>query len=219
MLSEDEPPRVPAGYPSDLIVMASTDGCNLRGTSRPSTIAQMRRALLCLVLLASPAFAEDPKGPNAEGEYGGVQPGEGKKPDAPKKPKKPVRKGTLSWIGFETKNGGSEVFFQSVAPFEVNQRVDKGAVVVTLAGLSKLGHNTWRPIDTRFFETPIARIAAKKKGKGVEVRIAFKTGTSAAQGSVRTATEADGMYYAYLSFAGGSPAATNKDQPVTEPEK
>ena len=47
----------------------------------------MRHALLCLVLLASPAFAEDPKGPNPEGDYGGVQPGQGKKPE-PKKAKK-----------------------------------------------------------------------------------------------------------------------------------
>ena len=171
--------------------------------------------------MATPAFAEDPKGPNVEGEYGGVQPGEGKKTDAPKKAKKPPPKGTLSWIGFETKNGGSEVFFQSIAPFEVNQRVDKGVVVVTLSGLSKLGHNTWRPIDTRFFDTPLSRITAKKKGKAVEVRIAFKTSKGASQGSVRTATEADGMYYAYVSFAGGSPAGDKDPEkgPVTAPDK
>ena len=175
----------------------------------------MRRALLCLVLLGSPAFAEDTKvpstTPNAEGEYGGVQPGEGKKPEAAKKPKKAPKKGTLSWIGFETKNGGSEVFFQSVAAFEVNQRVDGSAVIVTLSGLSKLGHNTWRPIDTRFFETPIARIQAKKKGKGIEVRVAFKNGNKAAQASVRSSTEADGMYYAYLTFAGGGTTTSTKD--------
>ncbi|HEY5944787.1 MAG TPA: hypothetical protein VIV40_04820 [Kofleriaceae bacterium] len=176
----------------------------------------MRRALLCLVLLASPAFAQDGKGgaPNPEGEYGGVQPGQAKKAEPTKKAKKAPPKGTLSWIGFETKDGGSQVFFQSIAPFEVSQRVDNGVLVVTLSGLTKLGHNTWRPIDTRFFETPIARVSAKKKGKAIEVRIAFKTAKEAAQGSVRTATEADGMYYAYLSFAGGSPAAATK-----EPEK
>jgi hypothetical protein len=174
----------------------------------------MRRALLCLVLLAGPAFAEDPKGPNAEGDYGGVQPGEAKKPEPSKKPKKPPPKGTLSWIGFETKDSSSDVFFQSVAAFEVSQRIDKGTLVVTLSGLSKLGHNTWRPIDTRFFDTPLSRITAKKKGKGIEVRIAFKDAKEATQGSVKTATEADGMYYAYLSFAGGSSTATSR-----EPEK
>lgn len=176
----------------------------------------MRRALLCLVLLASPAFAEDPvAGPNAEGEYGGVQPGQAKKPEPTKKPRRPPPKGTLSWIGFETKDGGSEVFFQSAAPFQVSQRVSQGAVVITLSGLTRLGHNTWRPIDTRFFDTPIAGITARKKGRTVEVRVAFKTAKEAAQGTVRTATEADGMYYAYVTFAGGggSGAATTTEEP------
>jgi hypothetical protein len=172
----------------------------------------MRRALLCLVLLANPAFAEDAKGPNPEGEYGGVQPGQVKKPDPTKKSKKPPAKGTLSWIGFETRDGSSDVFFQSIAGFQVTQRVDGSTVVVTLNGLSKLGHNTWRPIDTRFFDTPIARITAKKKGRNIEVRIAFKNGKAASQGSLRTETEADGMFYAYLSFAGGgSTGGTMKD--------
>jgi hypothetical protein len=178
----------------------------------------MRRALMfVLVLMASPpALAGDPTGQNAEGEYGGVQPGQTKKPEpaANKKAKKPPPKGTLSWIGFESKDGGSDVFFQSVAPFEVSQRVENGTLVVGLS-LSKLGHNTGRPIDTRFFDTNVSRVTAKKKGKGIEVRIAFKDAKGAAQGSLRTATEADGMYYAYLSFAGGggSTGGGDKDTP------
>ncbi len=177
----------------------------------------MRRALLCLVLLAGPAFAQEAKGPNAEGTYGGVQPGEVHKPE-PGKKKRPPPKGTLSWIGFETKDGSSEVFFQSVAPFQVSQRVENGTVVVTLKGLRKLGHNTWRPIDTRFFDTPLARIAAKKKGKAIEVRIAFKNAKDATQGSVRTATEADGMFYAYLTFAGGGSASGSAAEEPDAPE-
>ncbi|NVB81075.1 MAG: hypothetical protein HOV81_21950 [Kofleriaceae bacterium] len=167
----------------------------------------MRRAFLILALasVAQPAFAQEAAPTKVEGEYGGVQPGE--KPAAPsKKPKKLPKKGTLSWIGFETKDGGSQVFLQSVAPFEVSQHVENGTLVVNLSGVSRLGQNTWRPIDTRFFDTSLSRIVAKKKGKGIEVRIAFKDAKDAAQGTLRTATEADGMYYAYLSFAGGAPA-------------
>jgi hypothetical protein len=149
---------------------------------------------LAIVLLASPALAEDAKGPHQEGDYGGVQPGH-----KPEKPKKLPAKGTLSWVGFEPKNGTSEVFFQSVAPFDVSQHLDKGVLVVDLA-LTRLGQNTWRPIDTRYFETPIARITAKRGRKGVEVRIAFKDAKDAKQGTLRTATEADGLYYAYLDF-------------------
>jgi len=171
--------------------------------------------MFVMVLVASPAWADDPKQQNVEGEYGGVQPGQSKKPEptAAKKAKKPPPKGTLSWIGFETKDGGSNVFFQSVAPFEVSQRVEGGTLVVGLSGLSKLGQNTWRPIDTRFFDTSVSRVTAKKKGKAIEVRIAFKDPKGASQGSLRTATEADGMYYAYLSFAGGGGTTGTKDTP------
>ena len=182
----------------------------------------MRRVLVLVLLLGAGglALADEPK---PEGEYGGVQPAVGKA-EAAKKPKRPAPKGTLSWIGFEVKDGGSEVFFQSAAAFEVSQRIDKGVLVVTLGGLSRLGHNIWRPIDTRFFETPLSRIVARKKGRGVEVRIAFKNAKGASQAGVRTGNEADGMYYAHLTFGGGAaqsePEAPEKtDKPAEKTDK
>jgi len=149
---------------------------------------------------------------HTEGEYGGVTPG------VPGKPEKKVKatKGTLSWIGFEAKNGGAEIFFQSVGPFDITQHVE-GSVLVVNLGLSRLGQNTWREVDARFFDTPVARIVARHvgaarasksgpgHGAGIEVRISFKDKT-AHEGSLRNATESDGMYYAYLSLAGGGTA-------------
>jgi hypothetical protein len=164
----------------------------------------MRLLPLVLVFASSSVLAQ----PHPEGQYGGVQPGH-----KPEKPKRPPAKGTLSWVGFTPKDGTSEIFLQSVAPFELQQHVDKGVLVVDL-NLTRLSQNTWRPIDTRFFDTPIARITAKKVRKGVEVRVAFKNPKDAAQGTVRTATEADGFYYAYLDFAGGgAPPAAATDEP------
>jgi len=179
----------------------------------------MRAALLAVLLLASPAFAD---GPHHEGDYGGVQPGETHAPEggpggAHGKRHKP-RKGTLSWIGFEAKEGGAEVFFQSVAPFQVDQRVEKGTLVVHLSGLRRLGHNVGRPIDTHFFDNPLALIKARRGGRhgGIDVRITFKDPKTAGQASLRTATEADGMFYAYLSFAAPAPSSAGT---VDEPEK
>jgi hypothetical protein len=148
--------------------------------------------------------AVSPVATHGEGDYSGVKPGV-----APTKPKRPPPKGTLSWIGFEAKNGGAEIFLQSVAPFEVAQHVENGALVVDLGGLDKLGQNTWREVDARFFDTPIARMTAKHVGAshghkaGLEVRITFKNAKDAHEGSLRSANEADGMYYQYLSFGGG----------------
>ena len=163
-----------------------------------------------------------PNGPHGEGEYGGVKPGVLPRADNGKKPKRMPSKGTLSWIGFEAKGGGAEVFLQSVAAFEVAQHVEGSTLVVDLGGLDKLGQNTWRDVDTRFFEQPLARITAKRVGAArgthphpteVEVRITFKNPKDAQQGQLRAATEADGMYYQYLSFVGTGTTAVPKSPP------
>lgn len=177
------------------------------------------RAFWMVLLLAGTAVAQpkaEPQGPHREGEYGGVVPGV--KPDTKdgKKAKKPT-KGTLSWIGFEAKDGGAQLFFQSVAPFEMSQRVEGSTLVVTLS-LSRLGQNTWRQVDTRYFDNPLSMIVAKKKKKGIEVRITFKNPKDAKEGSARTSTEADGMYYAYLSFPEGTPDA-NAPKPADDVER
>ena len=181
-----------------------------------------------ILLLAAPAYAD--RSPHKEGEYGGVTPGEAQPRDTAAKPARPHRpppKGTLTWIGFEAKDGGAEVFFQSVAPFVVTQRVE-GATLVVHLSLTRLGHNTWRQVDTRFFDNPLSGIVARTvgaaratkdraaHGAGIEARIAFKSAKDAREAAVRTATEPDGMYYAYLKFPEGTepPAAA----PAAPPE-
>ena len=47
------------------------------------------------------------------------------------------------------------------------------------------------------------------RGAGITVRITFKNPKDAREGTLRTATEADGMYYAYLSFPEGTPVASD----------
>lgn len=163
--------------------------------------------LLAGTAVAQPTQAIEAKGPHKEGEYGGVTPGVRPETKEGKKAKKPT-KGTLSWIGFEAKDGGAQLFFQSVAPFEMSQRVEGSTLIVTLS-LTKLGRNTWRQIDTRYFDNPLSMVTAKlaKKKKAIDVRITFKNPKDAKEGAARTSTEADGMYYAYLSFPEGTPDA------------
>jgi hypothetical protein len=153
--------------------------------------------------------AVTPGATHAEGEYGGVEPGHG----APKHMKAPP-KGTLAWVGFEAKGGSTELFFQSIAAFEVTQHLDGNTLVVDLGGLTKLGQNTWRQLDTRFFDTPISKIVAGYgKSRAIEVRVTFKNPKEAAQAQMRTATEGDGYFYAYLTFGGGgAPSAQNPEK-------
>ncbi|MBA3452121.1 MAG: hypothetical protein H0T42_03370 [Deltaproteobacteria bacterium] len=176
----------------------------------------MRLAMTLVLLLAGPALAQNP--PHREGEYGGVAPGQTARPDpgAKPKPKRLPPRGTLSWIGFEAKDGGAQVFFQSVAPFTATQRVDGATLIVSL-DLQKLAGNTWRPVDTRFFDNPLSSIVAKATrargaNKRVEVKIRFKNPKDAREATVRTQAEADGMHYVYLTFPEG---ADGGQAPVT----
>lgn len=188
----------------------------------------MRRALL-LLALAGPAAADS--GTHREGEYGGVVPGQKPDPAArPGKPAKPPPKGTLSWVGFEAKDGGAQVFFQSIAPFEVQQHLEGGTLVAHL-NLTRLGQNTWRQVDTRFFDNPLSGIVARAvgptratktrpaRGAGIDVRLTFKNPKDAREGVLRTATEPDGMFYAYLAFPEGADAAAKAAVKPSEPEK
>ncbi|HTJ44741.1 MAG TPA: hypothetical protein VL463_21695, partial [Kofleriaceae bacterium] len=156
-----------------------------------------------------------------EGEYGGVTPGEKPaQPDTAKpKHKRPPPKDELTWIGFQAKDGGGgELFFQAPAQFTVTQHVEKGMVVVTLSGLRRQVKNARRPLDTRYFDTSIARVTARPRGsKGIEVRIAFKSPKDAHEAQVRTATEPDGMFYAYLDFGAGGRVDVKPSEP-SEPD-
>ena len=175
--------------------------------------------------MAGPALAQTP---HKEGDYGGVIPGQTARPEpgAKPKPKRMPARGTLSWIGFEAKDGGAQVFFQAAASFVVTQRVEGATLIVSL-DLQRLGANTWRYVDTRFFDNPLSLIVAKPtrargSGKRVEVKIKFKNPKDAREGTMRAATEADGLHYVYLTFPegadGGKPAGNGPAKPGAEPE-
>ena len=197
---------------------------NLRRAPSGRYDRAMRRVLaLVLFLAAAPlARADAPKSaPHDTGDYGGVVPGQTHKDEGKAKHRHHTpKKGELSWIGFQARDGASQVFLQSVAPFDVTQHVEHGTLIVRLAGLDRLGQNTWRPIDTRYFDTPLERIVARKiggshaHGRGIELQITFKHPSDAAQAQLRSATEADGYYYSYLTFGGA-----NDTQPAADPEK
>lgn len=187
------------------------------------------RSALAILLLAAPVYADEL---HREGQYGGVTPGE-VQPHAPSskpaRPRHPPPRGTLTWIGFSARDGGAEVFFQSIAPFEVSQRLEGSALVVHL-GLTRLGPNTWRQVDTRYFDNPLSGIVARAvgaaratkgrpaHGAGIDVRIAFKSPKDAREAGVRTATEPDGMSYAYLTFPEGAEAHPAAPATLQEPE-
>ena len=100
-----------------------------------------------------------------------------------------------------------------------------------MGGPSGLSNQSRRTIDTRYFDNPLSAINAHPVGaaraskagpahaSGIEVRLTFKNPKDAHEAQVRTATESDGMFYTYLTFAEGADAAANAppatDAPAT----
>jgi hypothetical protein len=177
--------------------------------------------VLAGALVAAPVAAQPAEGGEVrkEGQYAGVKPGVGLD-----KPTRAPKKKSLLWVGFTAKDGGgSELFFRAVEPFGVSQRVEGKTLIVVLEGLKSQARNTRRPLDTRFFESSIARVTTRKVGArrarkgvaghpaGIEVRITFKDARDLREGNLRTDTGADKMFYAYLGFGPGSePAAATQ---------
>jgi len=94
-----------------------------------------------------------------------------------------------------------------------------------------MGANTWRTVDTRFFDNPLSFVQARQvgatratktrpaRGSGIDVRITFKNPKDAREGTLRAAAaDADGMFYAYLGFPEGTDTG-GKPTTVSDPER
>lgn len=156
--------------------------------------------------------------PRKEGEYGGVRPGQ--RPRAQEgKAARPPRPGTVSWLGFSAQGQTATVWVQAAGELAWAQRVEGRTLIVSFDGVKALARNVVRPIDTRYFDGPVARVSMGKvkarkahKGQparraGVELRIEFENASEAREAAARTAVEADGLWYLYLEVSGAGEAA------------
>lgn len=212
---------------------------------RPKKCSLARQARRATILLAAAALAagvsearaqqrmptadearsrDEPKAPapHAEGEYGGVVPG--------KSPFRKRRRDTMTWIGFQPRaDGSSLLFIQLTNELSYEQEVDKGFLVIRLAGAKYGDKNSRRRLDVRFFDTLLAQVTSKrvparrareagKGGKarpaqraGIEVRVEFKDRKDARPGTASLRTDKDG--FSYLLFEFGPPAQTGGASP------
>jgi hypothetical protein len=180
-----------------------------------------------LAALAGPASGQGKvalgnTGQSRVGEYSGVEP----EKDAPPRPRPRHGKFPLvTWIGFQPQDGGSSrVFIQLDRDVTHHESVRGDVLVISLDGARYANTNARRPLDTRFFETAVARIttqpARRKKGargSGVEVAIHFKNAGDARGLEPAKNIGKDGMVY--LMFEVGPPgAAPAKASSADEPE-
>ena len=176
-----------------------------------------RRILLIALSIAAPlpvlAFAQQGGSSHADvaptrdvGAYGGVTPpGSGSPPRervAKRVPTKRRGVQVVTWPGFQpTPNGGSRFFLQLTGNAETESRATAGRFELTIKNARTHVRNTRRPLETRFFNTPVTRAQLKSKGRRDLVMI-FELRAPAAP-TVRTQRGESGYQFLYVEFPPG----------------
>ena len=190
-------------------------------TGFPSTRLLVIAGLACVLSPATPAVAQSPlavpsplersageAGPtpasapaSAGQKYDGVVPNSTAKNPLPSAPD---GGSYLVWTGFQMTATGSQVFLQTTRQVELDRgKWSKSAMTILLRGCRIHMANNRRKIDTRFFATPVSSVAAKQKGRDVEIRIALREPASA---DPRNQAGPDGTQFVVLDFPPGKAA-------------
>ncbi len=188
----------------------------LLGIALPGVTAAQQRRPDAKTVRSQPAQKA-----HKEGEYGGVVPGKSTH-------KAGKRKNTLSWIGFQPKEGGAaQVFIQLSNEVPYEQTVVEGILVVKLTGARYRSRNARRRLDLRFFESALRLITSKRVSKrrarknrpartaGIEIRIQFKNPSDARVPTATMRSEKDGFTYLLLDF---DPPAGSGSISISDPE-
>jgi hypothetical protein len=159
-----------------------------------------------------------PPAPRAAGTYQGVAPAEGAARGAAER-HRPRAGGAprVTWLGFQpTPGGGARVFVRLDRDVRHAERVQDGALVVSLGGARAARANTRRFLDTRFFDTPVERVALERararpgergRGRGLELVIRFKSAAGARPIAAETSAGADGFTYLLVDVPGAGAGA------------
>lgn len=134
------------------------------------------------------------------GQYAGVTPGAGTPPRAGAVARARPAK-LLTWPGFQAQPGGASRFFLQVsAPVETQVRTSAGRVEVVLKNVRGHLRNTFRPLDTRFFQTPVRR--AKVERRRNDLVLVFDLRAEATP-TVTSAPGEAGFHFVYVDFPAG----------------
>jgi len=104
----------------------------------------------------------------------------------------------LVWTGFQVTESGSRVFVQTTAEVELKVEQAKSGVTVTLHNCRIHMRNNSRMLDTRFFASPVARIAVHQRHRDIQLEIALR---APAQSTPRQEAGPGGTHFWVIDFA------------------
>ncbi|HKU41480.1 MAG TPA: AMIN domain-containing protein [Polyangiales bacterium] len=152
------------------------------------------------------------------GSYAGVVPGAGTAPPvaAPRTESKPL----ITWPGFQMRQDGtSRVFIQSTGPLTPLATTLGTKFSVNLPGAKVAGNTNRLPLETRFFNTPVARVNIEVQKDGVTLVLDMRASVEPIVSSERGPT---GYYFLYIDLPKGqyvqnAPAAVEAAPPPPAP--
>lgn len=154
--------------------------------------------------------------PPAGGEgYPGVVPGTGNLPpraDAARRSQARL----LTWPGFQARpDGVSRVFVQTSTAVAHTTSSERGRFVLLLQNTGVHLRNNRRPLETRYFNSPVSRIVVEPRGRNLAIVIELR-----GEATPRVYTEAgqNGFHFVFAEFPAGNWAPTPDSGGASEAE-
>jgi hypothetical protein len=151
--------------------------------------------LVALVLFSAVASAEDAK-------YEGVTPGAEDAANLPPKAEEiPQNALMMTWPGFMMlKDGGSCFFVQTSKRVDVASRKSDGKFELVFRNTQVHLKNTFLPLETQFFDTPVLRATVERKGqKDVVMTLEMREDATP---TIAQKKGKDGFNYIFVTFEG-----------------
>jgi hypothetical protein len=158
-----------------------------------------------LAVLATPVLAQpriEVRDPRATGEYAGV---------APENQHTPPRHGAvqrsqsgtlITWPGFQMRaDGGSRFFLQVSHPPQTELVRTEGRVELLVRGTSTHVRNTRRPLETRFFNTPVTRARIERRSRDLAFVFDLRADVTP---TVSQQAGANGYHFVIVDFPRGT---------------
>jgi len=114
----------------------------------------------------------------------------------------------LVWTGFQVTDSGSRVFVQTTTEVELKVENAKGGVIVTLHNCRIHMRNNSRMLDTRFFASPVERIAVHQRRRDIQLDIALR---APAQSTPRQEAGPGGTHFWVIDFAAPDKVAAQQE--------
>lgn len=156
--------------------------------------------------------------PRPLGVYAGVEPGEAQPPPAygrVVRRQQGRRRGLiLTWPGFAPLGDGSSRFFvQTTEPMQPEVSQEEGRVVVLFRNTTIHLRNSRRWLETRFFNTPVARARLERRRQDMALVLFVRGGAAAAPRISSEAAPGGNFHYTYIDFPPGDYAPVVAEPP------